>query len=120
MLWETGLADPQSMRQLATLLGVDAIVAGTLTDISDDKTEVNARVIKVDGAEILAAGSVIMPRVWSDFPRVPRVAQLAAPVPVFPQLGGMEQKIKTAPATGTHRRRHYTPSPVPSFGGIKQ
>lgn len=115
MLWESGLTDPQSMRRMATILGVDAIVAGTLDDVSDNTTQVMARIIKLDSAEILAAGKITIPRLWSDLPHIPRIAQLSVPVPMsIPQMGAITQRIKVAPAVKSGPQ-HYQPSPVPVF-----
>ena len=41
----TGIVDVKTTKQLGKILGVDAIIAGTLLDIKKNKVEVNARVI---------------------------------------------------------------------------
>src|SRR5205823_6400952 len=56
---ETGAVDPGSLRQVGQVLGADAVVAGTLTDLTDDTTEIMARLIRVDTAKILAASSIV-------------------------------------------------------------
>lgn len=69
----TGIVDPRTAMELGKVLGVDAIVTGTLIDdVKSGKTEVNARMIHSKTGEILAAGVVKMNRHWSDRPRLPR------------------------------------------------
>jgi TolB-like protein len=62
----TGLIDPATTKELGKLLGVGAVVTGTLNDLSDKKTEVNARAIDTESGKILAAGMCEVERTWSD------------------------------------------------------
>lgn len=62
----TGLIDPATTKELGKLLGVGAVVTGTLNDLSEKKTEVNARAIDTESGKILAAGMAVMERTWSD------------------------------------------------------
>ena len=64
----TGLMDKQTTKDLGKMLGVDAIVLGTLNDLSPRKTEINARVIQTETGKILAAGQTSFPRTWMDEP----------------------------------------------------
>ncbi len=52
----TGIIDPASAKQLGKLLGVDAIVSGTVTDLSQS-LRVNARLISAETGEIFAVAS---------------------------------------------------------------
>jgi len=53
----TGAIDPNSAAQLGKILGVKIIVSGTVTSL-EGYTEVNARLINVDSASIIAAEKV--------------------------------------------------------------
>jgi TolB-like protein len=53
----TGAIDPSSAAQLGKILGVKTIVSGTVTSL-EGFTEINARLIKVDTASIVAAEKV--------------------------------------------------------------
>jgi hypothetical protein len=119
-LCETGLVDPGTLKKMETLLGVDAVVIGTLNDASDTMTEVLARVIRVDTARILASAGTTIPRLWMDLPRLPRLAQARAPVPFMPPQFSMT----TDDAKGRHRLAdfeprtrplRYRPAPMPLY-----
>ena len=53
----TGMIDPNSAAQLGKVLGVKIIVSGTVTSL-EGYTEINARLINVDTASIIAAEKV--------------------------------------------------------------
>lgn len=65
----TGAIDQATTQKLGKLLGVSAIVTGTLNDVSDTRTEVNARLIETETGKILAASSARVRRTWTDRPR---------------------------------------------------
>lgn len=71
-LSETGVVDANSAQQIGKVLGVDVIVTGTLIDSAGDETELNARVLKSDTGEVLAASRAVVKRSWSDTPKFPR------------------------------------------------
>ena len=52
----SGVIDPASAKQLGKLLGVDAIVSGTITNLSQS-VKVNARLISTETGEIFAVAS---------------------------------------------------------------
>ncbi|MCB4757684.1 MAG: hypothetical protein LHV69_11760, partial [Elusimicrobia bacterium] len=82
-IWETGITDPGSFNSMGHIMGVEAIVVGSLADSPDQvSTEVRARVVRVDTGEVLSAGTELTERLWWDRPKLPRVAQGRAPVPV--------------------------------------
>ncbi len=68
-LEKSGVVDPDTTKQIGKVLGVEAIVTGTLIDLSQDKTEVNARLIKTETGEVLTACTVEVERNWKDSPR---------------------------------------------------
>ena len=50
------------------MLAVDAIITGTLQDLSASRTELEARLIELHSGHVLAASSVRVKRTWSDSP----------------------------------------------------
>lgn len=120
-LWETGLTNPAIVKNVGNILGVDAIVTGLLSDVTESTTEVLARLIKVDTGEILAAATVVMRRLWADLPRLPRAAQPRSAVPMTSlpldpseqSISSVEKKDPLEHTPGTRRR--YFPAPVPGL-----
>jgi hypothetical protein len=74
----TGVLDPATTQKLGKVLGVSAIVTGTLIDLEENRTEVNARLIQTETGAILAAASTRLRRTWNDLPRPPAPARAAA------------------------------------------
>lgn len=68
-LSETGVIDPDTAQKLGKILGVDVIVTGTLIDLGEDRTEINARGLLADTGEVIAADWIIIDRTWKDRPR---------------------------------------------------
>ncbi len=54
-----GLIDPKSAKELGKILGVDAIVSGTIADLGDS-LRVNARLISTETGEILSVAATSM------------------------------------------------------------
>ncbi|PKM96702.1 MAG: hypothetical protein CVU79_12125 [Elusimicrobia bacterium HGW-Elusimicrobia-3] len=65
-LQASGAMDEATVRKLGKQLGADAVVTGTLNDLSDAETEVNARVVESETGKILAAASLAVRRTWKD------------------------------------------------------
>lgn len=55
-LKSTGLLDPSTVKRLGQVLGVDAIVSGTITDLANH-VAVNARLVATDTAAVFASAS---------------------------------------------------------------
>ncbi len=53
----TGIVDPASAKQLGKILGVDAIVAGSITNLAQN-VRVNARLISTETGEVFATAAV--------------------------------------------------------------
>jgi hypothetical protein len=64
----TGLTDASAAQRVGKVLDVAVLVAGTLCDLDDKRTELNARILRSDTGEVLAARRVIVNRVWPDSP----------------------------------------------------
>jgi len=82
-LGTTGMMDPGTTQKIGKILGVTAVVTGTLVDLEENETEVNARLIRTETGEILSAGSARIKRSWNDLPR---------PAPSAPGTGPSELK----------------------------
>ncbi|MDD2806072.1 MAG: FlgO family outer membrane protein [Elusimicrobiales bacterium] len=65
-LQSSGAMDEATVKKLGKMLGADAIVTGTLNDLKESKTEINARVVETDTAKILAAASLPVKKTWKD------------------------------------------------------
>jgi TolB-like protein len=61
----TGVVDAATTQEIGKVLGVDAIVTGTVLDLDADRAEINARVIKTDTAEVIASASAEVPATWA-------------------------------------------------------
>ncbi|MEI8191112.1 MAG: FlgO family outer membrane protein, partial [candidate division NC10 bacterium] len=58
--------DARTTHELGRILGVAAVVTGTLNDLPDGLTEVNARVIETQTGKVLSAGKAEIERTWRD------------------------------------------------------
>jgi curli biogenesis system outer membrane secretion channel CsgG len=67
----SGAMDEDTVQKLGKLLGADAVVTGTLNDVDDAKTEVNARVVETGTGKILCAASSTIDKTWKDTARTP-------------------------------------------------
>jgi len=72
-LQASGTIDASSAQQLGKVLGVEAIVTGTLVEMQGGKIEVNARLIKTETAQAIGASQVMLEKDWiGDAPTAPR------------------------------------------------
>lgn len=65
-LQTSGAIDSSSAKELGKLLGVEAIVTGSLVETQRGKVEVNARFIKTETAQAIMASTVILDKDWVD------------------------------------------------------
>lgn len=84
-LSETGVITQENLKDIGTILEADAIVTGTLIDLTNGKTEINARMIRADSGEVLSAAQESIERTWKDSPKMPRKP-------------GTEKKVERKPA----------------------
>lgn len=78
----SGGVDSEAAKKLGKGLGVEAIVTGTLSDAPYGSVEVNARVIKTESYEIVAAASMKAKKSWSDAPATSAAAEPGYSAPV--------------------------------------
>lgn len=65
-LSETGVIDSESAKKAGKILGVDVVVSGTLIDLGESRTEVNARAMDAQSGKILAVSQTIVQKTWPD------------------------------------------------------
>ncbi len=63
-----GIMDQDTVKTLGKVLGVDAILTGTVVELKGDRVEVNARLIHTETARVLAADSVRISKDWEERP----------------------------------------------------
>ena len=136
-LSETGLLAGAATSDAGRLVGVDALVIGTLTDVSETSTSLDVRVVHLGTSKILATGTVLEPREWGDVPRrrasgvatvvVPAVSMRAGAtrtddmIPIagqeYPPYPNLEDERDRLHVTQTVLRlpQRYFPAPVPGF-----
>ncbi|MDD5686787.1 MAG: FlgO family outer membrane protein [Elusimicrobia bacterium] len=79
-LESSGIADVETTKQLGKVLGVDAIITGTLLDVEDGQVEINARMIKTETAEVIATAVAEIKKIWSDVSTTQPQIQQGQPV----------------------------------------
>ncbi|OGR41724.1 MAG: hypothetical protein A2X35_12680 [Elusimicrobia bacterium GWA2_61_42] len=88
-LQASGTIDASSAQQLGKVLGVEAIVTGTLVETSGGQIEVNARLIKTETAQAIGASQVTLDKNWigdaATAPQQPAYQQPAYQQPAYQQ-----------------------------------
>lgn len=88
-LHHSGIINQESAKQLGNILGVEALVTGTLIDMGNDQVEVNARLIQTESGLVLNAASQIITKEW----REKRAAKVTPAQPADRQ--NVKQETKT-------------------------
>ena len=65
-LQASGAIDEETVKKLGKLLGAAAVVTGTLNDLKDETTEVNARIVDTESGKILSAAGAVIKKTWQD------------------------------------------------------
>ena len=65
-LQSSGAIDDETAKKLGKMLGADAVVLGTLNDLKETETEINARIVETETGKILAAASSNVEKTWKD------------------------------------------------------
>lgn len=66
----SGVVDAKTTKEIGKVLGVEAIITGTLLDVGNGQTEINARIIRAETAEVIATASGIVQKFWKDISEV--------------------------------------------------
>lgn len=101
-LQASGSIDASSAQQLGKVLGVEAIVTGTLVEMQAGEIEVNARLIKTETAQAIGASQVSVKKDWiGDASSAPQqTAQPAYQQPVYQQPAYQQPAAPMARARG--------------------
>jgi TolB-like protein len=65
-LQASGAIDDETAKKLGKMLGADAVAVGSLNDVKETRTEVNARIVETETGKILAAASSTVEKTWKD------------------------------------------------------
>lgn len=82
----SGLFDEATTTKLGRMLGVHAVLTGTLMDINDKETEINGRIIDVGTGEIIASCKTTMIKIWQDKISIPKPIFEPARVPEIEEI----------------------------------
>lgn len=61
-----GIMDQDTVKTLGKVLGVDAILTGTIVELKGERVEINARLIHTETAQVLAADTVRVAKDWEE------------------------------------------------------
>ncbi|MDO8735192.1 MAG: FlgO family outer membrane protein [Elusimicrobiota bacterium] len=98
-LGTTGIIDVESTKKLGKILGVGAIITGTLLDVENQMVEINARLINTETAEVIATSSVEIKKIWSDVP-TSQPQQPTTTQPAQQPSAGQPSYYQPAPSKG--------------------
>lgn len=84
-----GIMDPGTVKTLGKVLGVDAILTGSVTPLRGERVEINARLINAETAQILAAAGAVTVKDWEERPVADDLSTWIVPVPELPDDGSM-------------------------------
>ncbi|MBI5745179.1 MAG: acyloxyacyl hydrolase [Elusimicrobia bacterium] len=105
-LQNSGMIDATSAQQLGKVLGVEAIVTGTIVETSGGQIEVNARLIKTETAQAIGASQVTVDKNWigdaSAAPQQPQPEPQAYQQPAYQQPVAQAVPARAAYARGEH------------------
>ena len=79
-----GIMDQDTVKNLGKVLGVDAILTGTIVELKGDRVEVNARLIHTETAQVLAADTVRVAKDWEERAISDDASTWIVPVPELP------------------------------------
>lgn len=101
----SGLVNPETVKQLGKIAGVDAIVTGTVTPFGDS-IRVSVKVITTDTAKIITAST-------GDIPKTKAIEELIAK-----GIGSPTAPAPTAPATPTAPKPSMRSTHIAQVGGL--
>lgn len=79
-----GIMDQDSVKALGKVLGVDAILTGTIIELKGERVEINARLINTETAQVMAADTVRVAKDWEERPIGEDFSTWIVPVPQLP------------------------------------
>ena len=106
-LQASGAIDETSTQKMGKLLGAEAVLTGTLNDVSDKEVEINARVLIVQTAKIVSAEKMTVKKTWKDS-LFPGNTAFPNTVALISRLNGSEKYVfKTANLKSGKVQRTY-------------
>lgn len=90
----SGLFNEETTTKLGRMLGVQVVLTGTLIDINDKETEVNARIIDADTGGIIASGKTTILKIWQDKISIPKPIFEPTPVPKIKEVNTPKSDFK--------------------------
>ena len=76
-----GIMDQDTVKNLGKVLGVDAILTGSIIELRNERVEINARLINTETAQVMAADTARMNKDWEDRPIGDDISTWIVPVP---------------------------------------
>ncbi|HCC46818.1 MAG TPA: hypothetical protein DEQ38_01680 [Elusimicrobia bacterium] len=129
----SGAVDETSIKSLGKILGVEAVITGTLMRRSDGGLEINARLIKAETAAVLSAATASVPLDWESAAAAPETArqrvgppapQPQAPKPPrspgFPEEWKYRENLRVAEKSGASLVDYQLLVKFDSLAAIKQ
>lgn len=111
----TGLVDARGASRVGSFLGVDALVLGTLHDVENGLTEVNARLIQSRTGRVLSASTARVEKTWTSAAPAQAAPPFAAPAPARAAGGSrppVARRIARTPREEETFRLFFLPPPT--------
>ncbi|MBI4655514.1 MAG: SUMF1/EgtB/PvdO family nonheme iron enzyme [Elusimicrobia bacterium] len=89
----SGLFDEETTIKLGKMLGVEAVLTGTLIDVSDLDVEINARIINTITGEIISSGKTTIKKIWKDKINIPKPIFDPTPLPKIEEVNMSESNF---------------------------
>lgn len=102
-LQNSGTVDEASIKSLGRILGVDAVITGTLTRHTDGGLEINARMIGAESAVVMSAAAATVLTDWDSRSYKTEPKPAAAPLPQPQQAVAVSAAEGTFPAAWRYR-----------------
>jgi curli biogenesis system outer membrane secretion channel CsgG len=109
----TDLVDPAKAKELGRMVGVDAIVVGTVSDLGN-QVDLDARIIEIDTSRMLLSASTTVSKDQVVSQLLER-GRVAAEVPAFPGSPSAQTSMQTSPLPVSHSPGTSGPSFQNSF-----
>lgn len=78
----SGFVDTETAARIGKALGATVLISGTITNLGQDRWEVNARAIEVERGKIIVAGKATIRRDWEDLLRLANPESPFSAIPI--------------------------------------
>jgi TolB-like protein len=100
-----GIMDQDTVKTLGKVLGVDAILTGTIVELKGDRVEINARLIHAETAQVLAADTVRVAKDWEERAIGDDASTWIVPVPELPDDSSPKRAVSCDTSVDQVERR---------------